>query len=307
MDLFERQGFALVELPRRDRDFAVRAVRMVGVRDDRILAAIADRHEFVRHLAAHHAGVRLDRQHVLHAEPAEDPHISFVAADIVFLKIRLVGVEAVGVLHREFADPDQPGARTRLVAVFGLDLVKHDRQLLVTVDLGADKMGDALFMGHRKQHRLVVAVLETQQLRTDRFIAARLLPELGGQHDRHQDLLAVDAVHLFADDLLDLRDDPLADRQQRIDPGGDRADIAAADQEFVTDRLGVFRIFLDPAPHQLTHSHIVLSFRKVVSFLTPPRARAPSGTFRRRARTATNALPRTCAPSAAGRRRSRKP
>ena len=36
--------------------------------------------------------------------------------------------------------------------------------------------------------------------------AARLLPDLGRLHDRHQHLLAADRVHLLAHDLLDLAD-----------------------------------------------------------------------------------------------------
>jgi len=257
VNLFQRKRFALVEFPRGHRDFAVGTVGVVGVGDDRVFAAIADRHEFVRHLAAHHAGVRLDRQHIVHAETAENPHVRLVAAHIVLFEVGLVGVEAVGVLHGEFADPDQPGARARLVAVFGLDLVEHHRQLLVAVDLGAHQVDDALLVGHRQQHRLVVAVLEPEQLGADRIIAAGFLPEFGGQNHRHQHLLAVDAVHLFADDRLDFFDDPLPSRQQRVDPRRHRTGVTAANQEFMADRLGVLGIFLDPAPHQLTHFHTI--------------------------------------------------
>ena len=209
----------------------------------------------MRNLAAHHPGIGLDRQHVLHADPAEDPLVGLVAAVVVLLQIRLIGVEAVRILHREFAHPDQPGARPRLVAVLGLDLVEHHRQLFVAVQLGADQMDNPLLMGHREDHRLVVAVPETEQFRADRFVPAGLFPQVGGQHHRHQHLLPLDPVHLLADDRFDLLDDPLAQRQQRVDARRNRPDITAAHQKLVTDSLGVLRIFLDPAPDQFAHSH----------------------------------------------------
>ena len=254
-DLFERQRGALLELPRGGGDLAVRAVGAVGRREDRILAAVADRHELVRDLAAHHPGVGFDAQHVVEPDAAEDALVGFVGALIVRLQVRLTRVEAVRVLHRELAGADQPGARTRLVAVLGLDLVEHHGELLVAVDLAADERRHALLVGHGKQHRLVVAVLEAQELRSDGVVAPRLLPQVGGENHRHQNFLAVDAVHLIADDLLDLGDDPFADRQQRVDAGRDRADVPAADQKLMTYRFGVLRHFAQAAADHFAHSH----------------------------------------------------
>ena len=134
-------------------------VAVVGVGDHSILPAVADGHEFVGDFAAHHAGVGLDREDVFHPDPAEDPFVCLVAAEVVGFEVLLVGVEAVGVLHGEFAHPDQSGAGPRLVAVLGLDLVEHDREL-VAVEFGAHEVDDSLLVGHRQQHRLVVAVAE---------------------------------------------------------------------------------------------------------------------------------------------------
>ena len=209
----------------------------------------------MRHLAAHHAGIGFDRQHVLHPHPAEDPLVGLVAAGVVALQISLVCVETVGVLHREFARADQSRPRTRLVAVLGLNLIEHHRQLLVAVELGAHQVDDRLLVGHRQNHRLLVAVAETQQLRADRLVPPGLLPEVRRKHHRHQHLLPVDAVHLLADDRFNLSDDPLPRRQQRIDSRRHRADVAAANQKFVTDSLRVLRILLDPAPDQFAHFH----------------------------------------------------
>ena len=112
-------------------------------------------------------------------------------------------------------------------------------------------MHDRLFVGHPQKHRFSVAVLEAEKFAADRLVTPGFLPQFRGQDDRHLDLLAVDAVHFLADDRLDFFENPHPDRENGIDSGGNRTDIAAADQKFMADGFRVLRILFDPSAEHL--------------------------------------------------------
>src|SRR6185503_15546148 len=73
----------------------------------------------------------------------------------------------------------------------------------------------------------------------DAVPAARLLPDLGGMEHRHRDLLSADAVHLLADDRVDLVQHAVEHRQVDVDAGGELAHEAGAHHQLVADRLRV--------------------------------------------------------------------
>ena len=56
-------------------------------------------------------------------------------------------VEAVGVLHVELADPDQPRSRSHLIAELGLNLIQNERKVAVALDVGPHHVGDDLLVG----------------------------------------------------------------------------------------------------------------------------------------------------------------
>ena len=74
--------------------------------------------------AAHHPDVGGDRDG-LQPETLEDPDVRPVLELVARLEPRVVEVAAVGVLHHELADPDQPAPRARLVAELRLEVVDH--------------------------------------------------------------------------------------------------------------------------------------------------------------------------------------
>ena len=104
----------------------------------------------------------------------------------------LVAVGAVGVLHHELADPDEPAARARLVAPLGLEVVDLLRELPPRPDDVGQQQADDLLVGHGQDHVASVAVLEPGQLGPDRVVAAARPPDVGRVDDRHLDLLAAD-------------------------------------------------------------------------------------------------------------------
>ena len=141
-----------------------------------------------------------------------------------------VEVARIRVLHHEFANPDQAATRARLVAELGLEVVHDHRQLAVALDDVAEENRHDLFMGHREDHVALAAVLAPTQLRPDLLVAAALLPDLGRMDDGHLHLLPADRVDFLPDDLLHAVADPLAKRQQRVDPGAQLAQVAGAQQ-----------------------------------------------------------------------------
>ena len=219
--------------------FHVGAVVALPADDDGILADGGEQHELVGQAAAHHAGVGRHGDDLGDAGAGEDPLVGLVGAVVVLLEVLLGGMEGVGILHGEFADADEAGAGAGFVAEFGLDLVDHEGVARVGLGAVADQLHGGLLMGHAEHHRGVVAVGEAQQLVADGGVTAGLVPERAGQHDGEEDLLAVDAVHLLAHDLLDLRGDALGNGEQRIDAVADVLDVAAADHEDVAGDLAI--------------------------------------------------------------------
>ena len=247
LDLLHRQEVLRLGLVADEAgDLAVRGVIAVRADQDRVLAVRREGHELVGLRAAHHADVRADDDEA-QPHPAEDLVVRLTVLLVGDVEPGLVEVEAVRVLHRELADPDQSAPGARLVAPLGLEVVDDLRELAVGVDLLPGEVGDDLLVRHREDHVAVGAVLEAGQLRTDRVIPATLAPDLGRVDDRHQHLLPADRVHLLADDLLDLLDDAVTQRQQAEEPGAERSDHRGAQHELVADDLDVARRFAQGA------------------------------------------------------------
>ena len=154
---------------------------------------------------------------MLKTDAAVDVDIRLVNLHVVLFERLLGGVEAVGVLHGEFADADETCARPGFVAVFCLDLIGHEGELLVAGDLGADEVNDRLFVCHSEEHVLAVAVFEAEEFRSDGFIASGFLPEVGGEHDGHENFLSADFVHFIADDGFDFLNDSFGGGEETVD------------------------------------------------------------------------------------------
>ena len=131
-----------------------------------------------------------------------------------------------------------------LVAELGLDLVEVDRQLAVALELAAREIGDDFLVRRSQHHVAIVTVLEAQQFRTELVPAPGLDPELGRLRDGHRDLERAGAVHLLADDALDLAQDAQAHRQPGVEAAREAPDQAGAQHQLVAHDLGVGRHFL---------------------------------------------------------------
>jgi len=238
-----RGGVPFVLLRPCHRQLDVGRVAAGAAEDDDVLPRRARRHVLVTDRAAHHAGVA-QHHHRLKAAAAHDAVIGLDVLLVAALQPPHVTVEAVGVLHDELACAQHAALGPRLVAFLRLEVVPELGQLLVAAHLARRDPGDDLLVGHRQGHVGALAVLEAEHLLADLLPAPRLLPELGGMHDRHEELLATDGVHLIADDGLDLAHDAPAGRQEDVDAGGELAHEAGAHHQLVADGLGAGRVFL---------------------------------------------------------------
>ena len=178
-------------------------------------------------LTAHDTRIAL-HHHRFNAHATVNTEVSVVFFLVVTVEVFLAGVEAVGILHQEFADADKAAAGTGFVAVLGLELVQHHRQLLVAVEHVAHEVGHGFFVGHGEHHVVVVAVLETQEFFANGLVTARFAPEFSGLYHRQVHFDTANLVHFFADDVYDLLDHAEAHRHHGVDTGRNGLDVATA-------------------------------------------------------------------------------
>ena len=195
----------------------------------------------------------------------------------------VVEVARVRVLHHELADADEAATGARLVAELRLEVVDDHRQLAIALDDVAQEDRDDLLVGHREDHVPLGPVLEADQLRPDLEVAPALLPDLRGMDDGHLHLLPTDRVDLLADDLLDPVADPLAERQQRVDPGPELAQVAGAQQQPMRRHLGLAGIVAQGREEQLAESHGLRRIAARTERRAPRRRRASTRERTRRA------------------------
>jgi hypothetical protein len=166
----------------------------------------------------------------------------------------VVDVEGVRVLHDELTSPEQSGAGTSLVAVFRLDLVQEQRKVLVGRVEVLHQEREHLLVRRPEQHVVAPAVLEPEDAVAVLGPAAALLVGLARQQAGEVHLLRADRLDLLADDLLDVAEDLVAQRQPRVDAGRGAADVTGADEQPVARDLGVHRILTQGAQEQGGHT-----------------------------------------------------
>ena len=114
-----------------------------------------------------------------------------------------------------------PPASARFVTELGLDVVDHEGQLAVGMNLLVQQIGDDLFVRHRKHHVVIGPIAEADEGWSwrRRVIAPGRPPNLGRVDHGHAQLLATDGVHLLAHNTFDLLQHTPAQRQVGVQPG----------------------------------------------------------------------------------------
>ena len=205
--------------------------------------------ELLRARPAHRPG-HGRHDHVLESEAGEDPLVGVALGLVGGLQARVVDVETVGVLHDELAPAYQAGARARLVAVLRLDLVQSRGQILVRGVHVLHQQGEHLLVGGGQQVVPALAVGQFEQGGPVVLPPVRRLVGLSGDQPREVDLLGAHAVHLLADDPLDLAQRAQSQGQPRVDPGRGPPDIARAHEQLMGVDLGVRRVLAQRAQEE---------------------------------------------------------
>ena len=125
VDLLQRLRFlvGVSGLLHERRHLGVRRVATLRAEQAVILADLRQVEKLVRVVAAHRARIGQRRDH-RHPAALEDAPVGAEHRVVGDVETGLIEVEGVGVLHRELAQPLEAGARTRLVAELGLNLVE---------------------------------------------------------------------------------------------------------------------------------------------------------------------------------------
>ena len=132
----------------------------------------------------------------------------------------LVCVEAVAVLHVEFAHSEESGARALLIPEFRLYLVEGAREVAVAVHIRLEDVGDDFFVGRRDDEAASASVLKVEHCFAHCFGSSGLFPEFQRLKGGHSEFLRACVFHLFADDLLDLAQRSPRQRQVGVHSGG---------------------------------------------------------------------------------------
>ena len=218
-----------------------RQIEHVAVAEHAGFAGFRQHDEFMAEIAADRAGLGAHRDR-LQSHPRKGAQVSNEHPVIGTARRRLVDVEGVSVLHQEFAAAHHAETRALLVAELPLDVIEIERQAFVGFDVSAKDLGDHFLIGRPVQQFALVAIGDAQHLRTIGVVAAALAPEVGKLQRRHQQFQCTGAVLFLANDLLDLLQNPKAQRQPGVDAGRFLPHHARAQHQPMRDDLRLFRI-----------------------------------------------------------------
>jgi hypothetical protein len=154
------------------------------------------------------------------------------------------GVEAVRILHGEFARAHHAEARPELVAELGLDLVDVLRQLLVALEPVARDVRHHFFVRRAERKEAVAAVVQFEQELAEILEPSRLFVQLTRVQHRHLHFLRTGLVHLVAHDRRHLLQHAQSGGQERIHARGETLDEPCPQHELMARNLRVARGFL---------------------------------------------------------------
>ena len=175
----------------------------------------------MRSSATHHTGVGFDgcRRYVA---AIKDALVGLVEGAVGFVQAGSIDVQAVGVLHDEFAHADQTATGANFVAELGLDVVEQFGQLPVGIDFTPGQLDDDLLVGHRQRIILPPSILELDQGWPHTVPTTGVLPKRSRVHHWHVHFLAFNSIHLLAENVLDFEGDAPTQVHIGVEPGAQR-------------------------------------------------------------------------------------
>ena len=221
-----------------------------GVAHERVLTDRGRVQELLAARSTHGPGIRL-HDDVLESEAGEDALVGVAVLLVRHIQTLVGVVEAVAVLHRELAAPQQPCARTGFVAVLVLDLIDRQRQILVRVVEVLHGEREDFLVRRGEQIVGALAVFQAEDAVAVLLPAPGDLVRFARQQSRKVHLLRAEGSHLLADDVLDLATHLESQRQPGEDTGRLAADVSGAHEQPVAGDLGVGRVLTQRADEQV--------------------------------------------------------
>ena len=246
------------------RFFDVRRVTAGRAVHDVVFAVRGRNHKLVRRVAADRAGLRFDRQ-IREAATFENAAVSVVHILVRFVQRLNIRVEAVRVLHQEFARAQKAELRTLFVAELRLDLVKRHRELTIARDVLRNDARDFLFVRRAEDDRRFRAAAGQRRFNEDvakRFDAVRLFVKRLRAERRHKQLGSAGSVHFFANDVRRLVERAPPEGQERVGARHHLRNHPGAEHQNMTRNLRSVRRFLHRRNQRFRpfHRHRTFSF-----------------------------------------------
>ena len=179
-----------------------------------------------------------------------------MASFVIGFQILLARMEGVGVLHGEFPHANQSGPRSCLVPKLGLNLIDHKRVFQIALTVLSYQMNGGFLVCHAEHKRAPVAVGKSGQLFSDAVIPSGFLPEGGGHDNRKLNLLTVNRIHFFPNDLLNFSGDFFQRCVKGEDSVGHGFQIPAAHHQSMAVRNTFRRSFPKTLSDKLFQFHL---------------------------------------------------
>ena len=175
------------------------------------------------------------------------PHAGIdTGVGIIHLLIReihafLVLVKGIQILHDELPAAHQTEAWTDFITILILNLIQHQRQLLVGTHFITHQGSHHFLVGRSQAELAAMTVTHPEHLITVHAPAAAFLPDFRRLHNRHGNLLAACLVHFLTDNLLNLLDSTPCQRQISIKAAGSLPDHAGPQHKLMAPDLRLSR------------------------------------------------------------------
>ena len=206
--------------------------------NDRIFADRRDRHELLGIVAAHCTGITDNRAEV-QTNAIENVRVSRVHVAERLIKTFFFSMERICVFHDKFTAAKQPKARTILVAILRLNLIKRNRQLFVCLDGIAHDRRKGFLVRWSQNKVAVMTIFEFEKIRTVCFITTGLLPKFCRKSRRNKHFSRIDILHLFSDNRFNIAQNAICQRKICIHPRRNLLDVPTAKHQLVTDCFSI--------------------------------------------------------------------
>ena len=171
--------------------------------DQACLASLCQRHKLNRGVSTNLTRVSNYLQS-LKTRAVTNVLVSNLLLVIALLQRLLICREGISVFHNELTATHKTKAWATLVTELILNLIERYRKLLIALELISNKVCEGFLVSWAKSKLTVVAIMHTHELVSVDVPTTRLFPELSGGHNRNKNLLSTNAIHLIADDSLNL-------------------------------------------------------------------------------------------------------